>query len=68
MNTIDHQKKPADADDARPVNTEDHTDLPGTQAPDHQTHNVFRATAVVIGGLMGGAAILINWTVGKLFS
>lgn len=68
MNGIDHQRKPADVDDARPVNTEDHAGPPAAPASDRQTHNVFRATAIVIGALMGGAAILIDWTVGKLLS
>ena len=67
MDTIDHQKKPADADAAQSVDTENHASLPGTQSNDHRTHNVFRATAIVIGSLMGGAAILINWTVKELF-
>lgn len=50
------------------MSTEDYADPPGTPAPDRRTRNVFWATAIVIGGLMGGAAILINWTVGKLLS
>lgn len=68
MSAIDDQDKPSDADDGRPMSTEDYADPPGTPAPDRRTRNVFWTTAIVIGGLMGGAAILINWTVGKLLS
>jgi hypothetical protein len=42
--------------------------IPADRTPDPATRNVFRIIAVVIGVVMAGAALLINWTVGKLLS
>lgn len=68
MSAIDDQDKPSDADDGRPVSAGDHAAAPGAPALDRLTHKVFRAAAIVIGSLMGVAAILINWYVEKFLS
>lgn len=65
MSVIDNQHQPYDAIDERAAGKADQAAARGAPALGRPAHNVFLLTALLIGGLMGVAAILVVWSPGK---
>jgi hypothetical protein len=65
VSATDNQHQPSDANDERAAGKADHAAAQGEPAIGRPAHRVFLLTALLIGGLMGGAALVIVWSLGK---
>ena len=65
VSATDNQHQPSDAIDERAAGNADQAAARGAPALGRPAHNVFLLTVLLIGGLMGVAAILVVWSLGK---
>jgi hypothetical protein len=62
----DHGKGFPAGSEGRSASAREGYAVPGAPNLGRLAHNVFRVAAIIIGGLLGATALLINWFVGRL--
>ena len=65
MSATNNQHQPSEAIDEQAAGEADQAATGGVPALGRPAHKAFLVTALLIGGLMGGVAILIVWSLGK---